>query len=65
MGRPWGCSSARPASVLALGWHGTLAEGRAPVLKRLLEEARCALLIVRGTEHPKARPKLATEDRLS
>jgi nucleotide-binding universal stress UspA family protein len=55
----------RPASVLALGWHGTLAEGRAPVLKRLLEEAQCALLIVRGTEHPKARLKLATEDSMA
>jgi hypothetical protein len=32
----------RPASVLALGWHGTLAAGRAPVLRRLLAKAQCA-----------------------
>ncbi len=41
----------RPASVLALGWHGTLARSRAPVLKRLLEEACCPLLLVRCSEH--------------
>ncbi len=38
----------RAASVLALGWHGALDAGRAPVLKRLLEDAPCALLLVRG-----------------
>ncbi|NEX63678.1 universal stress protein [Noviherbaspirillum galbum] len=37
-------------SVLALGWHGALGAGRALVLKRLLEEAGCALLLVRGVE---------------
>lgn len=37
----------RNASVLALGWHGTLAHGRARVLKQLLERAECPLLLVR------------------
>ena len=46
------------SSVLALGWHGALGTGRALVLKRLLEEADCALLLVRGSEHPRSRLKV-------
>jgi nucleotide-binding universal stress UspA family protein len=49
------------SSVLALGWHGALGAGRALVLKRLLEEAECALLIVRGAEHARARLKVGSE----
>ncbi|MGV3654039.1 MAG: universal stress protein [Noviherbaspirillum sp.] len=48
-------------SVLALGWHGKLGAGRALVLKRLLEEASCALLIVRGPEKSTARLKTGDE----
>jgi nucleotide-binding universal stress UspA family protein len=39
-----------PNAVLALGWHGSLASGRAPVLTRLLEQGTCPLLLVRATE---------------
>jgi hypothetical protein len=42
-------------SVVALGWHGALGEGRARVLKRLLDEAECALLVVRHEPRPMAR----------
>lgn len=35
------------SSVLALGWHGALDARRAPVFRRLLEEAECALLVAR------------------
>lgn len=38
------------SSLLALGWHGALGSGHALVLKRLLEEAECALLLVRKAE---------------
>lgn len=48
-------------SVLALGWHGALSSGRAPVLKRLLEEAPCALLLVRSPETSPARLKVGEE----
>jgi nucleotide-binding universal stress UspA family protein len=48
-------------SVLALGWHGALSSGRAPVLKRLLEEAECALLIVRASERSPSRLKVGEE----
>jgi nucleotide-binding universal stress UspA family protein len=51
----------RTASVLALGWHGALAAGRAPVLKRLLAEAECALLLVRAGERSPARLKVGAE----
>jgi nucleotide-binding universal stress UspA family protein len=51
----------RSASVLALGWHGALAAGRAPVLKRLLAEAECALLLVRAAERSPARLKVGAE----
>lgn len=40
----------RASSVLALGWHGAFEPGRALVLKRLLEEAECALLLVLGQD---------------
>lgn len=45
-------------SLLALGWHGALDRGRAPVLKRLLEEAPCALLLVRAPDTSPARLKV-------
>lgn len=48
-------------SLLALGWHGVLAGERAPVLKRLLEEAPCALLLVRTSEISPARLKVGEE----
>lgn len=48
------------SSVLALGWHGALGTGRAPVLKRLLEEAECALLLVRETAGVRARLKVGS-----
>lgn len=51
----------RGASVLALGWHGELGAGRAPALKRLLEEAECPLLLVRGAERSAARLKVGKE----
>jgi nucleotide-binding universal stress UspA family protein len=49
------------SSVLALGWHGALGAGRALVLKRLLEEAECALLLVRQTDHFRARLKVGKD----
>lgn len=49
------------SSVLALGWHGALGAGRAQVLKRLLEEAECALLLVRGAQRSHARLKVGAE----
>ena len=49
------------SSVLALGWHGALDAGRALVLKRLLEKAGCALLLVRRRESPKVRLKIGAE----
>lgn len=49
------------SSVLALGWHGGLGAGRALVLKRLLEEASCALLLVREPQGRGARLKVGTE----
>ena len=49
------------SSVLALGWHGALGAGRALVLKRLLEEAECALLLVRQTDHFRARLNVGKE----
>jgi nucleotide-binding universal stress UspA family protein len=48
----------RRSSVLALGWHGRLAQGRAPVLKRLLDEAECPVLLVREAPRPRARLKV-------
>lgn len=46
------------SSVLALGWHGRMGAGRALVFKRLLDEATCALLIVREREGSGARLKV-------
>jgi nucleotide-binding universal stress UspA family protein len=51
----------RRSSVLALGWHGRLAQGRAPVLKRLLDEAECPVLLVREASRPRARLKVGEE----
>lgn len=51
----------RRSSVLALGWHGALTAGRAPVLKRLLDEAECPLLVVRQAARPTARLKIGDE----
>ncbi|WBY01347.1 universal stress protein [Ramlibacter tataouinensis] len=49
------------SSVLALGWHGALGAGRAPVFKRLLETSQRALLLVRGSEASGARLKVGSE----
>jgi nucleotide-binding universal stress UspA family protein len=49
------------SSVLAIAWHGVLGGGRAPVLKRLLEEAPCALLLVRSSGRSAARLKVGSE----
>jgi len=49
------------SSVLALGWHGALGTGRALVLKRLLERAECALLLLRKPERSGARLKVGEE----
>lgn len=46
------------SSLLALGWHGEMGSGRALVLKRLLEEAECALLLVRKPEKSSVRLKI-------
>lgn len=51
----------RGSSVLALGWHGALGAGRARVLKRLLEEGDCALLLVRAAARSPARLKVGEE----
>ncbi|MEJ7930206.1 universal stress protein [Ramlibacter sp. AN1015] len=48
-------------SLLALGWHGALGGGRASVLKRLLEEAPCALLLARTPESSPARLKVGED----
>lgn len=51
----------RGSSVIALGWHGALDPGRAPVLKRLLGDADCALLVVRRPPRsPRARLKVGS-----
>lgn len=51
----------RSSSVLALGWHGAFEAGRALVFKRLLEEADCALLLVRGADGTRARLMVGKE----
>lgn len=48
-------------SLLALGWHGALGAGRAPVLKRLLDEAPCALLLARAPDGSPARLKVGED----
>lgn len=50
-----------PHSVLALGWQGTFRPGHAKVLHHLLEEAECALLLVRKPERSTARLKVGGE----
>lgn len=51
----------RGSSVVALGWHGALDPGRAPVLKRLLRDADCALLVVRRPPRaPRVRLKVGS-----
>lgn len=54
-------AASHSASVLALGWHGALEAGRALVLKRLLEEAECALLLVRRKKGSTARLKVGED----
>jgi nucleotide-binding universal stress UspA family protein len=54
-------ASREATSLLALGWHGALGRGRALVLKRFLEEATCALLLVRTPETSHARLKVGDE----
>lgn len=49
------------SSLLALGWHGALSTGRALVFKRLMDQAECALLLVRGTERSRAQLKVGTQ----
>ena len=49
------------SSLLALGWHGALGAGRAQVLKRLIEQAECALLLTRSAERSSARLKVGKE----
>jgi nucleotide-binding universal stress UspA family protein len=49
------------SSVLALGWHGMLSTGHALVLKRLLDEAECPLLLVRKAEKSRTRLKVGKE----
>jgi nucleotide-binding universal stress UspA family protein len=51
----------RASSVLALGWHGAFEAGRALVFKRLLEEADCPLLLVRGQDGAGARLMIGKE----
>lgn len=40
------------SGVVALGWHGVLDEGRALVLKQLLEDSTFPLLVVRRPQRP-------------
>lgn len=49
------------SGVLALGWHGSLDAGRAPVLRKLLGKAECALLLVRRAEHSEAILNVGTD----
>jgi nucleotide-binding universal stress UspA family protein len=49
------------SNVLALGCHGALGAGRASVLKQLIEQAECALLLVCGPERSSARLKVGKE----
>lgn len=48
-------------SLLALGWHGAIGAGRASVLKRLIEQAECPLLLVRSPERSSAVLKVGNE----
>lgn len=49
------------SGVLALGWHGSLGAGRAPVFRKLLGTAECALLLVRSAERSGAILKVGNE----
>lgn len=49
------------SSVLALGWQGAFGAGRALVLKRLLAQAPCALLLARRSGRPKSRLKVGED----
>lgn len=49
------------SSVVALGWHGAFGAGRAPVLKRLLDEAAFPLLLVREAQQARARLRVGTD----
>lgn len=43
----------KQAGALVVGWHGRLVEGHAPVLRALLQQVRCPLLLTRpGPEPP-------------
>jgi nucleotide-binding universal stress UspA family protein len=49
------------SSVVALGWHGAFGAGRAPVLKRLLDQAEFPLLLVREVQRAGARLRVGAE----
>lgn len=49
------------SSVVALGWHGAFGAGRAPVFKRLLDEAVFPLLLVREARRAHARLSVETD----
>jgi nucleotide-binding universal stress UspA family protein len=49
------------SSLLALGWHGAIGAGRASVLKRLIEQAECPLLLVSSPERSSALLKVGKE----
>ncbi|HJV75168.1 MAG TPA: universal stress protein [Noviherbaspirillum sp.] len=48
-------------NMLALGWHGAFGPGHALVFQSLLEQAECALLLVRRSEGSTARLKVGNE----
>lgn len=54
-------ASERKSNVLALGWHGAFSAGHAAVLKQLLEQSECALLLLRNDESTKARLKVGRD----
>ncbi|HEX7126909.1 MAG TPA: universal stress protein [Thermodesulfobacteriota bacterium] len=48
-------------SLLVIGWHGCLASGRAPVLRRLIESVASPLLLVKPAEPQPFRLKVGEE----
>jgi hypothetical protein len=54
---------AERVSLLVVGWHGQFMTGHAEVLKRLLWQARCAVLLVKP--RPKALFHLKVGDALA
>ncbi|HEY8370804.1 MAG TPA: universal stress protein [Thermodesulfobacteriota bacterium] len=48
-------------SLLVIGWHGCLASGRAPVLRRLIESVTAPLLLVKPAEPQPFRLKVGEE----